>query len=75
MKIILNHKTKAKMAEEAINYLSLVKSYLEVKKLQEYIDYEDIIIQLGISIKTSQKLYKELKYLYKNLGGNYEKKN
>ncbi len=75
MKIVLNHNTKVKMAEKVINYLSLVKSYLKVNKLQEYIYYEDVIIQLEVSIKTSQELYKELKYLYKNLGGNYEKKN
>ncbi len=67
MKIILNHKVKVKMAEEAINYLSLVKSYLEVKKIQEYIDLEDVIIQLKLSIEISHRLYKELKYLYERL--------
>ncbi len=62
------------MAEEAIDNLSLIKSYLEIKRLQEYIDFEDVIIQLKQSIRIAQNLYTELNYLYRKLSEKNEKK-
>lgn len=44
MIIILCYKTK--IATKAINYLSVTKSYFEIKRLQKYIDFEDILYQL-----------------------------
>lgn len=67
MKAILNHKTRVKASEDIINNLMLVKSYLEVKNLQEYIDYEDVLQQLSQSIRLSQKLYNELLFLYREV--------
>ncbi len=75
MKIILNHKRKAKIVEDIINNLSLIKSYLDIQRLQEYIDFEDVIIQLKQSIKISENLYEELSYLYRKLSENNEEKN
>ena len=68
MKVILNHKSRTKNAEVIINNLIMVKSYLESKKLQEYIDFDDIIYQLQESIKLSQNLYNELNFLYSKVG-------
>ncbi len=65
MKVILNHKTKVLTAENIINNMKMIKSYLEVKNLQKYIEFEDIITQLQQSIKASQELYNELAILYK----------
>ncbi len=62
------------MAEEAIDNLSLIKSYLEIKRLQEYIDFEDVNIQLKQSIRIAQNLYTELNYLYRKLSEKNEKK-
>lgn len=67
MKVILNHKTRVKISEEIISNLSMVKAYLDVKRLQEHIDFEDIIFQLSQSIKLSKKLYEELRFLYGKL--------
>lgn len=65
MKVILNHKAKVLTTENIINNMKMIKSYLEVKNLQKYIEFEDIITQLQQSIKASQELYNELVVLYK----------
>lgn len=65
MKVILNHKTRVLTSENIISNMKMIKSYLEVKNLQKYIEFEDIITQLQVSINTSQKLYNELMVLYK----------
>lgn len=67
MKVILNHKTRVKTSEDIINNLMMVKSYLEIKNLQEYIEFEDVIKQLRRTIKSSQELYDELVFLYRKL--------
>lgn len=65
MKVILNHKTRVLTSENIISNMKMIKSYLEVKNLQKYIEFEDIITQLQVSINASQKLYNELMVLYK----------
>lgn len=65
MKVILSHKTRVLTAENIIANMNMIKSYLDVKNLQKYIDFEDIITQLHDSIKASQELYNELVVLYK----------
>lgn len=67
MKVILNHKMRVKTSEDIINNLMMVKSYLEIKNLQEYIEFEDVIRQLKQTIKTSQELYNELIFLYRKI--------
>lgn len=65
MKVILSHKTRVLTTEKIISNMNMIRSYLDVKNLQRYIEFEDIIIQLQESIKASQELYNELVVLYK----------
>lgn len=67
MKVILNHKMRVKTSEDIINNLLMIKSYLEIKSLQKYIELEDIIYQLNHTIKLSHNLYNELTFLYRKL--------